>query len=73
MGKSTEELQELKQRIEEVNRELGELSKEELDMVSGGLRMIPYKGRISDDVLSEVSGGRVMVKSEHLNKLSEEY
>lgn len=42
-------------------------------MVSGGLRMIPYKERISDDLLGEVTGGRVMVKSEHLDQLSEEY
>lgn len=42
MAKTNEELQELKEKAEEANAEMKELSDEELDQVSGGL-LIPAK------------------------------
>ena len=42
MAKTEEELQELKEKVEELSKELKTLSEEELQKVAGGL-LIPYK------------------------------
>ena len=41
MAKTEKELQELKAKWEEINRELGELSEEELRQVAGGVENFP--------------------------------
>lgn len=47
MAKTEKELKELKEKVEELNSELKELTEEELSRVSGGL-LIPAKGEIKD-------------------------
>ena len=45
MAKTKEELKELKQEVETLNRKLHELTDEELEQISGGLKLDPERLR----------------------------